>query len=303
MDRRQSLGLAVGGAFLGAALASNLAQAATAATELRFIDTPSGRLAYRIDGNARAGQLPLVLLQRFRGTMADWDPAFIAALSAQRQVIRFDSAGVGRSEGKTPDNIAAMATIAQQFLAALKLKQVNILGWSMGGFIAQHLALDWPQQIRRVIVAGSGSGGVPEGPQTAAKVLEVATRPANVEADYQYLFFTDTPGGRAAGHASIGRVLNQSGRGPETAMASVAAQGQALGSWAGARTRLAQLTLPLLVANGVSDVMVPSYGAFVLAHEAPNAKLVLYPDAGHAFLFQYIGAFTEEVARFLKGDA
>jgi pimeloyl-ACP methyl ester carboxylesterase len=272
-------------------------------TTIQFIDTPSGRLAYRIDGKAHPGQLPLVLLQRFRGIIEDWDPAFITALSAARQVIRFDSAGVGRSEGKTPDNIAGMAVVAHQFLEALKLGQVDILGWSMGGFIAQHLALDWPRQIHKLIVAGSGSGGVPEGPQTAAEVLEVASRPNNVPADYQFLFFTDTPTGRAAGHADIDRVLTQPGRGPETRMESVGAQGKALGSWAGLRPRLGELKQPVLVANGVSDIMVPSYGAFVLAHESPNAKLVLYPDAGHGFLFQYIGPFVAEVETFLKAQS
>jgi pimeloyl-ACP methyl ester carboxylesterase len=267
-------------------------------TSVQFVVTGFGRLAYRVDGED--GGIPLVLLQRFRGTMDDWDPAFVRALASTRRVIRFDSAGIGRSQGEAPDSIAGMARIAISFLKTLQLGTVDLLGWSLGGFIAQHVALDAPQLIRRLIIAGSGPGGVPEGPAPHPKVPEIATKPANEDEDFLFLFFTGTETGQSAGKASVERIKAVSDKGPPVTMASVIKQGKALGEWSGVRGRLANLQLPILVANGVHDVMIPAYGSYVISQEAPNAKLLLYPDAGHGFLFQYINEFIEEVDRFLK---
>lgn len=265
---------------------------------VQFTETEYGRLAYRIDGDG--GEVPLVLLQRFRGTIDDWDPALVRALASRRRVIRFDSAGLGRSQGKTPESIADMAGIARAFLKAIHIEKVDLLGWSMGGFIGQHIALDQPELVRRLIIAGSGPGGVPEGPQPHPKVPEIATKPGNEDEDFLFLFFTDTETGRAAGKANLARIKAVADKGPPVAMESVIRQGKALGAWAGVRSRLSELTLPILVANGVSDIMVPAYGSYVISQEAPNAKLILYPDAGHGFLFQYIDDFAGEVDRFLS---
>ena len=269
-----------------------------ASNQIQFVETKYGRLAYRIDGSG--GDVPLVLLQRFRGTIDDWDPAFIASLTSSRRVIRFDSAGVGRSDGRTPESVSEMAEIARAFLKATNIDKADLLGWSMGGFIGQHIALEAPQIVRRLIIAGSGPGGVPEGPKAHPKVLEIATKPQSEDSDFLFLFFTDSESGRAAGKANVERIKAVANKGPAVTVESFMRQGKALATWAGVRPRLGELKLPILVANGVSDVMVPAYGSYVISQEAPNAKLVLYPDAGHSFLFQYINDFAGEIEPFLS---
>ena len=264
---------------------------------IQHVDTEFGKLAYRVDGQSDG--IPLVLLQRFRGTMDDWDPAFIAALAKSHKLIRFDSAGISRSEGQTPDSVPQMATIAISFLKAIHLEKADLLGWSLGGFIAQHIALDEPTLVNRLIIAGSGPGGVSEGPAPHPKVPEVATKSTSEDEDFLFLFFTPTETGRAAGMKNVGRIKATPDKGPLVARVSIMQQGKALGDWTGVRSRLSEIHQPILVANGVHDVMVPAYGSYVISQEAPNAKLILYPDAGHAFLFQYIDEFVSEVDSFL----
>ncbi len=204
---------------------TNFASAASAAS-VQYVNTPDGKLAYRIDGN-RNGQLPLLLLQRFRGTTDEWDPAFIAALAKNRQVIRFDSTGVGRSEGTTPDSILEMAKIVDGFVDALKLPEVDVLGWSMGGFIGQEFALLAPSKVRRLIIAGSGPGGAPEGPQADPNVIALSAKPVNDDSDFQTLFFADSETSHAAGRAYLARLQAQKNIGPATTSAAYMAQGAA----------------------------------------------------------------------------
>lgn len=267
-------------------------------SSIQYVDTKFGKLAYQTDGQGPG--LPLLLLQRFRGTMDEWDPEFITGLSKDRKVIRFDSAGIGRSEGTTPDNVEGMAEIVPEFLKAIGLTQVDVLGWSLGGFVAQHVALDKPSLVRRLIIAGSGPGGVPEGPAPHERVPEIATKAVNVDGDYLFLFFTETANGLKVGQESVDRIKALPNQGPVTRAESFMRQGKALGDWKGVRERLPLLKQPVLVANGVYDVMVPAYGSYVISQEAPDAKLILYPDAGHGFLFQYIPEFLGEVDAFLS---
>lgn len=299
LSRRGLLGVtALSAAAIGFGLAPTSASAA--ATNIRYVETQHGPLAYAIDGE-RDGQPPLVLLHRFRGTIDDWDPQFIALLSRNRQTIRFDSAGVSRSAGTPAATIEDMALIANELMAALNIAQADVLGWSMGGFVGQELALQAPAKVRRLVVAGAGPGGLTEVPATDPKFLQIAGKPINVDEDYLTLFFPDSDAGRAAGRAYLARLKAQKDIGPLPTMAAVQAQGTAMGRWQGSRARLKQLTLPVLVANGVHDVLMPAFGTYVIAREAPHAKAVLYPDAGHAFLFQYAADFTAEVDKFLGG--
>jgi len=265
-----------------------------------FLTTSRGRLAYRMDG---AGEgLPLLLTPRFRGSMDDWDPEFIGKLGARRAVIRFDSAGIGLSEGETPDNAAEMADIALAFVDALGLADFDLLGWSMGGFVAQNLALDNPARVRRLIVAASSPGAITGRSPANLRVAEVTAKDVNDREDLAHLFFPDTAASRAAGLASLARIEAASAT-PAMRKEAVTAQAKAIAAWTAgagaARPRLGWLTAPTLVAGGAADILMPAYGAFVLSQEAPNAKLVLYPNAGHGFLFQYIDAFTREVNDFL----
>lgn len=265
--------------------------------QIHFSGTTPGRLAYRVDG--AESNVPLVLLQRFRGTIDDWDPAFISALAARHRVIRFDNAGIGRSEGETPESVPEMARVAQAFLKSIKVDKADLLGWSLGGLIAQHVALDAPDLVRRLIIAGAEPGGVSEGPQPDPRVPEIATKVENEDEDLLFLHYTTSERGRDAGTASLKRIRFLSDKSPAVKTKSFLRQAKAIATWAGVRSRLGELKLPTLVANGKSDVMFPAYRSYVISQEAANAKLILYPDAGHGFLFQYIDDFAGEVGRFL----
>ncbi|TDT88484.1 pimeloyl-ACP methyl ester carboxylesterase [Azorhizobium sp. AG788] len=266
-------------------------------SEVYYQPTSAGRLAWREDGPA--GGVPLVLFQRFRGTMDDWDPAFIAAISTDRRVIRFDSAGIGRSGGTVPDTVNGIAAVAAEFIRSLNLEQVDILGWSLGGVVGQQFALDFPYLVRRLIVAGSSPGPVPDGPQQHPRVPQIMTKSENGPDDFLFLFYPETESAVAAGRASLARLAAIPDRGPKVSAASFMGQVKAVSSWPGVLHRTKELRLPLLVANGAHDVMLPAYRSYVLSQQAPDAKLVLYPDAGHAFLFQHIDDFAAEIERFL----
>lgn len=271
--------------------------------ETQTLEVAGARLAYRRFG-ARAG-MPLVLFQRFRGTMDHWDPALLEVLAQDRPVIVFDSAGVGASTGEVPPDIAGVARIGAAFVDALGLSRIDALGWSMGGAVAQRLTLDRPDLVRRLVLAGTGPGGVPEAPRAPDRVWQVAAKPVNDDEDFLYLFFTPSAASRAAGLASLRRIDRRLARSQavvraeswKTQAGAIAAWGQGLGS---AYARLAQITAPVLVANGAHDVMVHAYNSYALSQRLPAARLVLYPDAGHGFLFQWPQAFGREVLAFLR---
>lgn len=267
-------------------------------TDIQWIETSHGRLAWQANGSE--GGIPLLLLQRFRGTMDDWDPTFIEAISRDRHIIRFDSAGIGRSEGVVPSTIAGMAAVAAEVAVELGFPKVDVLGWSLGGAVAQQLALDFPVLVRRLIVAGSSPGPIAEGPQQHPRVPQVMTKSENDDEDFLFLFYPETDCAVAHGRASLARIRGQNNLGPKTSAVAFLDQAKAIATWQGILHRASELRLPILVANGARDVMIPAYRSYVLSQQAPDAKLVLYPDAGHAFLFQDIEDFSREIHAFLE---
>ncbi|MFI9507996.1 alpha/beta fold hydrolase [Nocardia sp. NPDC052566] len=273
----------------------------SAATQ--FIEVAGADIAYRMFG-AEDG-VPLVLTHRFRGTMDHWDPALLDALACERRIIVFDNAGIGASTGKPADSVPGMAFGAAVFLNALGFRRVDVLGWSLGGAVAQWLAVLHPELVRRLVLGATGPGGVPDTPPTAAQVWPTATKPVNDDEDFLYLFFPGNAVGRAAGLASLRRLdarltASRSTVGPD----AVTAQLTALRSFsAGADAlypRLAEITAPTFVANGFHDVMVPAHEAYVMAKHLPDAQLALYPRSGHAFLFQHAELFAGHVLEFLS---
>jgi pimeloyl-ACP methyl ester carboxylesterase len=263
------------------------------------VTTAFGVLAVRVGGNPTGS--PLLLCQRFRGAMDDWDPEFIAPLARGRKVIRFDSAGVGESGGTAPSTVSGMAEIVPALLDALDIETVDLLGWSLGGYVSQTVALNWPSRVRRLVIAGSGPGG-PDGPPPHPRVAEIAVKAAPTADDIQFLFFTDDRVGHAAARRHFEGI--RLGMRPPVAAETGLRQREAIVAWwrgeGAARSRLSELRLPVLVANGIADVMVPAEHSFAIARGAPNAKLILYPEAGHAFLFQYARDFAAEVLKFLE---
>lgn len=269
--------------------------------DTRFVEAGGVRYAYRVVG-AGDGP-PLIMLNRFRGTIDEWDPAFVDALAANRAVILFDNAGVARSSGTASPRLAGWADNAATFIEALGYENVDLFGFSFGGLVAQELTHRRPELVRRLIIAGSGAGYV-EGHNVRAEAIAVATKPVNVDADFLYLFFRDTPTSQEAGRAHLARLRQR----PDAFAARVSADAWramlSAGSDVGTAetsllNRAPQLRHPVLVANGVEDVMIPTYQSFALAQALPNATLVIYPDSGHAFMFQYPERFAQEVDRFL----
>jgi pimeloyl-ACP methyl ester carboxylesterase len=271
--------------------------------QTKRIEAKGITFAYRDVGKADGP--PLVLLQRFRGTMDDWDPKLIDRLAAKRRVILFDNVGVGLSSGETPSSIPAMADGAIDFIDALGLKQVDLLGWSMGGIISFATAIAHPDRVRRMIVAASTPAGVPNSPPAPRKVAEVATNPNSGLEGLLYLFFPETPEGRAAGMAHFGHMSTNRRaepaippNKPETFKAqAIAIQGYRQAG--GAFPQLTGLKQPVLLANGIHDVMMPASDSFAAAQQLPNASLIIYPAAGHAFLFQYAERFADDIQEFL----
>ena len=268
-----------------------------------WLDTGTVQFAYRVIGNTPS-EPPLVLLHRFRGTIDDWDPALLDRLAEHRQVIVFDNSGVGRSTGAVPSTIQGMADGAVQFIRSLGLNQVDLLGWSMGGAVAQQIALEHPELVRRLVLAGTGPGGVAEAPRAPAHVWEVAPKLVNDDEDFLYLFFPEHEDGRAAGIAHLARLgQRDEDRGPAVSLEGVTAQAIAIFEWAkgegSSLPRLGEITIPVLVANGVDDVMIHAHNSYVMAQRLPNAELILYRRAGHGFLFQHPERFARAVTEFL----
>lgn len=265
------------------------------------VETAAGRIAWRRLG-PEAG-VPLVFLNRFRGTMDDWDPALLDRIARERGVIIFDAPGVARSGGTPATTLVGWAANAASFIRALGLDRVDLLGFSFGGLVAQELTLAEPALVRRLVIAGSGAGHV-EGAGVNPAAIAVATKPVNTDADFLYLFFRDTPSSQAAGEAYRARLRQRA-----DAFVALADQAAWLGMLSAASdvgtpetsllTRVGAIRQPVLVANGVEDIMIPTFQSFALTQAIPDARLVIYPDSGHGFLFQHAAAFGDEVCRFL----
>jgi pimeloyl-ACP methyl ester carboxylesterase len=267
-------------------------------SETRHVDGRLARYAYRDIGRS-ASEPPLVLFQRYRGTLDHWDPLFLEVLASEHRVVTFDNAGVGASSGEVADTIEGMAETAIDFIEAAGFARVDALGWSMGGYVAQLVALERPDLVRRLVVAGSGPGGVPGIPPRAERVRELARADVIGDDDYLYLFFGRHDEGRRLGRESLARIRARAEVGPEAWRNQL----RAIMSWTegagSAWPRLRELELPVLVANGAHDVMVDAANTFAMAQRLRHATMVLYSDSGHGFLFQHPEEFGRVVIDFL----
>ena len=272
------------------------------AARTQYLTAGETRFAFREFG--APGGVPLVLCQRFRGTMDDWDPLFLDTVAAERRVVIFDNAGVGRSSGECPSAIAGMAEHAQAFIRAFGADQVDVLGWSMGGAVALALAIAHPDLVRRLVIAASGPGSIPGAKSMSDEVRQAATKPVNDDQDFLFLFFDGSERRRAAGRAYLARLHHRAEPpGPPTRLATVQSMALALRGWRvggeGVYARLGEIGKPVLVATGAHDVMVPAGDSFAILEQLPNAELVVYADGGHGFLFQHAKRFGTHVSQFL----
>jgi pimeloyl-ACP methyl ester carboxylesterase len=269
----------------------------TATTQ--FLETPVGRFAYRRLGSESG--VPLLLLQHFRGNMDSWDPAVVDGLSETRPLILLDARGIGGSSPPSPDNVAEMAGDAVVFLDGLGLPEVDVLGFSLGGMVAQQLMFDRPGRVRRAILAGTGGPGATGmfGPGETRDATKMPGDPDSILS----LFFRPTTTSQAAGERYLKRMLSRVDRVPATTEQALRAQLSAIRTWGATNgetfARLRDVVQPVLVVNGTHDVLIPTVNAYALSQQLPNAQLALYPDAGHGSLFQYPEWFVHDVSRFL----
>jgi len=242
--------------------------------DAQYVDGTSSRFAYRRLG-PRSG-VPLILALRYRGTIDHWDPALLDVLASERDVIVFDNRGTRRSSGTAPTTIDGLAEGLLEFVAALGLRQVDLLGWPMGGYVVQVATLLRPGLVRRLVVAGSGPGRVPDMPAAPERVSQITRKPVTDDEDVLYLFFPETDEGRQAGLASLRRLdtrLSESHA--DVAPEAVDAQRAAISSFGtGVWDRLPELTLPVLVANGAHDVMIHAFASYAMSQRLPNAKVI-----------------------------
>jgi pimeloyl-ACP methyl ester carboxylesterase len=264
--------------------------------------------AYRQLGEPSAGAPPLVLLQHFRGNLDNWDPELVDALARTREVILFDNAGVGGSTGTVPRTITAMAHDALSFTDALELREIDMLGFSLGGYIAQELVLIRPRLVRRLVLAGTGPQGGEDMHGFTDEIFEHGTHDQIAPEDILTLFFARSETSVAKGREFIERIFSRTeDRDTPAALEVRDAQMDAVTAWGipdpTRLNRLAGITQPVLVANGDNDRMVGTKNSYLLAERLPNARLKIYPDAGHGFLFQYPAEFAGEVERFLNETA
>jgi pimeloyl-ACP methyl ester carboxylesterase len=263
--------------------------------------------AYRDTGAADGGGAPLILLQHFRGNLDNWDPALVDALASGRRVITFDNAGVGGSTGTTPDTVEQMARDAVAFIAALGLGPVDLLGFSIGSFVAQQIALTRPALVRRLVLASAAPQGAAGMHGWAPAVIGAVGNPETGPGEYLSVFFAPSPSSREAGAQALGRMYARTeDRDAATSWATREAQYDAVCAWGipdhGKLQRLGALRLPVFVANGDSDPMILPHYSYLLAGLIPHARVKLYPDSAHGFLFQHHAEFAADVEAFLADD-
>ena len=272
-------------------------------TPNQYVTVEGTTLAYRTLGH-RSDAPPLVLFQHFTGTMDDWDQSMIEGLAKSRTVVIFENAGIGASEGKAPDSVADMARYAEGFLDALHLNRVDILGFSLGGAVAQQVLRDRPELVRKAILVGTGPQGA-EGFKDLPNIIS-GNMKTSAETNVPLkalLFFTATPEGRQSGLEFVKRINNHKvDPEPVASQETTQAQAKAWIAWGLAPANGAQLAAvkqPVLVVNGNDDLIAPTVNSYVLYQRIPTAQLILYPDSGHGSLFQYHALFVSHVNTFL----
>ncbi len=270
----------------------------------QFVEANGIRFAYRRFG--KPGGVPLVFNQHFTGTMDHWDPAVTDGFAKDREVILFNNAGVSSSSGEVPARIEKMGANAVAFIKALGLTKVDVLGFSIGGFVAQEITLQAPDLVRRLVLVGTGprSG---EGMATLTPEAQEIFGATYDHPDHLWLHVHFTEKSQAAGREFLKRFrLRSENRDPEVNGTVAPAQIEAIGKWGAPQEKpfeyLKSIHQPTLVVNGGKDVIIYSVNSFILQQQLPNAQLILYPDANHGSQYQYPELFVRHVSMFLSAD-
>src|SRR5271155_2188931 len=265
----------------------------------QFVEANGIRFAYRRFG--KPGSAPLVFNQHFRGTMDYWDPAVTDGLAANGEVILFNNAGVSSSSGRVPTSFQEMGANAIAFIKALGLTKVDVLGFSIGGMVAQEIAAQGPDLVRRLILIGTGPRGADMSTSKSAEIFAGAYDPP--EHLWLAVHFSPSPPRGAAGLAFLKRKLLRQDRDPEVSADAAAAQREAIGKYItpaeSVLVYLKDIHQPTLIVQGSNDVIIPTVNSYILQQSLPNAQLILYPDANHGSFYQYPELFVSQADQFL----
>lgn len=276
----------------------------TVTAPTRFIEAANGvRYAYRRFGTP--GGTPLVLLPRFRGDLDTWDPALLDALAIERELVLVNNRGVSSTSGTTPSSITEMARDLISFVEALGLGSIDLLGFSLGGFVAQEVALIRPDLVRRLILAATGPQGGPNMHGWRKDIADAVRKDEPGAAELLYTFFKPTETSQAAGRDYLGRFLARTeDRDVPSSLQTRDAHYDAVCAWGVADharlQRLQSIRQPTFVANGDADAMIPPSLSHLMGGLIPQAAVKIYPDAGHGFLFQHHAEFAADVNAFLS---
>ncbi len=262
----------------------------------RYVEANGVRFAYRRFGQKSGDTVPLVFNMHLNGTMDHWDPAVTDGFAQNREVVLFDNAGISSTSGDVPTSVEEMAANAAAFIKALGLAEVDVLGFSLGGLVAQELAIAEPGLVRRLVLVGTG-------PRSGEGMGARYEKPDDL---WLAVFFTLSERSQAAGRDYLKRFrLRTEDRDPEVSAKVAPAQIEALSKWGAPRDNpyayLKDIHQPTLVVNGGSDVIVYTVNSFILQQHIPHAQLILYPDANHGSQYQYPPLFVRHVSTFLAG--
>ena len=265
----------------------------------QFVEANGIRFAYRRFG--KQGGVPLVFNQHYTGTLDHWDPAVTDGLAKDREVILFNNAGVASSSGETPTSFHEMGANAIAFIRALGLTQVDVLGISIGGFVAQEIALQGGDLVRKIILVGTGHRSQDMSESRSAEIFAGSYEPP--EHLWLAVHFGPSEASQKAGLAFLERKLRRQDRDPQVSGQTIAAQGEAIGKWHvpndSALAYLKEIRQPVLIVQGSNDVIIPTRHSFTLQQHLPNAQLIVYPDSNHGSIYQYPETFVANATTFL----
>ncbi|TVY73180.1 2-hydroxy-6-oxononadienedioate/2-hydroxy-6-oxononatrienedioate hydrolase [Lachnellula suecica] len=278
----------------------------TAVTQ--YVVVNGAKAAYRRLGLGSG--IPLVMIIHFRGNMDFWDPALINALAKSRPIILLDYPGIGKSEGEIPLTLQGWAAHVVALVDVLNIKEIDLLGFSMGGGAAQYVALNAPGLVRKLVLAGTRTSVTPNttrGEPAIFEALATSTTEEEFKASWALSFFNPSPLGQAAAEASWARIMSRTeDRAPHLSPELAKRQIEAFGKFMtphpdNAYERIHELTMPVFVANGDNDSLIPTVNTYELAQILPYAHIHIYPNSGHGFLYQYAELFAKHVNLFLDG--
>lgn len=240
-----------------------------------------------------------------------WDPALIDTLAKSRPILLLDNAGIGKSSGEIPTTLHGVAVHVIALLSALHIHKIDLLGFSMGGGAAQHVALAAPNLVRKLILAGTRTSRTRNtifGPRKIFYELANSATEAEFKVAWTLSFFNPSQHGRDAAQASWDRIMTRTeDRAPHLSPELAKRMTEAFSKFSVSSPdnpyeRIHELTMPVFVANGDNDLLIPTPNSFELAQILPHAHLHIYPNSGHGFLYQYAELFAKHVDLFLDGD-